>query len=245
MLNVETCARLAKCQNGEISMYELSDLLLPEERHVLEDFNYAHIRHLDELHKSIPFHIDTGSTETLQIALNDGYEGSRTFFVNGFSMCSSYNFYQIVGEGISHPQFLVHGVTPLTKGRRSTLFLCKKREVKRWLCEEVTRQQDILQRILESKEELLTYTTHLGKQAGVEGVKNFLQKVQREFIFDSNHISQSVENYMLFLEEAAISESPLEPSFEVDFVWHTHLQHENQYHADLLETIGCVLEHVI
>jgi len=245
MLNVETCIRLAKCPNGEISMYELSDLLLPEERHVLEGFNFARIRHLDELHKSIPFHVDTGSTETLQIALNNGYEGSRTLFVNGFSMCSSYNFYQIVGEGIYHPQFLVHGVTPLTKGRRSTLFLCKKRDVKRWLCEEVTQQQDMLQRILESKEKLLTYTTHLGKRACVEETKNFLHRVVREFVFDSNHIARSVDNYLLFLEEAAISESPLEPTFEVDFVWHTHLQHENQYHADLLETIGCVLEHVV
>src|SRR4029078_12717583 len=69
VLSKETCELLVKTfeTNTFDDLKELSQYLKPEEQHILQDYNFAKIRLLDDPNWTKEFHIDTASHKTVQI----------------------------------------------------------------------------------------------------------------------------------------------------------------------------------
>lgn len=73
--------------------------------------------------KFINFHTDV-SLKTLQVAVNDDYEGGRLVYLSEGQM---HTVERPAGSITIHHNEIVHGVTTLTAGTRYGLFLLKKK----------------------------------------------------------------------------------------------------------------------
>ena len=77
----------------------------------------------------IPFHIDQGSTRTLQVMLSDPdeYNGGKLCFFIYESKAEVKCLNRIKGSVSWHPRSILHGVTNLVSGTRKSLFVVDKK----------------------------------------------------------------------------------------------------------------------
>jgi hypothetical protein len=195
--------------------------------------------------------VDTAVNHTTQIALNANFEGSDTIFVTKESIIVSSTKH--IGYAVTHNQHLVHGTSALIKGERYTLFLCKKRNIKKWLVQKASKELVFYKFICDPNRNqddtantlLISHMKHLGKRANKTDTIEFMKKIN-DMSWDEKSLTNAIDDYWNFMTKAAANpEDALEPDWEVDFIWHTHLQYPLHYRSDLREHFGCYIAHVI
>lgn len=128
-------------------------------------------------------------------------------------------FSQKVGSAQTHRHDVLHGVSPVTAGTRHSLFLCDHFGL-----------MDLVSSLREQ------WTN--GKQDAM-----FMQRFVKAYpaCVTDDVLQDWIAAYGLFLERA----EEVEPSLEVDFAWHTHLQDKARYAADCLRIAHCFVQHVV
>ncbi len=187
--------------------------------------------------KILPFHKDTGSYETTQIFLNDEYQGGKVVYVyGGKQICGS----QLIGSSQTHVHNIPHGVTSITNGYRDSLFLCNTSGLNRLIPQLI----DDFKKYWEFDVKWVSsYAEHLflNDDESFNQTADFILKMcTKYFSISKEELEDWIAEYVEFLK----SPEDIEPSLEVDFVWHGHLQNPEQYKMDCLRITHQVIEHI-
>lgn len=85
-----------------------------------QPYDTIKLRRVDAKGACVPFHVDH-SRRTMQVALNDDFEGGALVFANaaGLEVLD-----RAAGTATIHTHQAAHGVTRLVRGTRYGLFLC-------------------------------------------------------------------------------------------------------------------------
>jgi hypothetical protein len=237
VLSSASAARLRELPNGEISIEELFSHLISEERSALTRFDFAKVRHLPAANQALPCHVDDGSKETLQIALNEDYEGGQTFYI---SEAESKTFVPRVGDGILHQRFQVHGTTKLVSGTRSTLFLCRKydlgNELQRLVGDDLLFYESVIRQPQENQRSLAEYATRVGETNHLK-LLNFMA----DALSCQLDVTKAITDYKAFLMNVDSNPTPTLP---VDVVWHAHMKDMKVYRSDVRLLTGKDVQHL-
>lgn len=198
---------------------------------------------------SLAWHTDTASFRTLQVPLNDDYEGGELVFATqkGFQIRNHKRAITV------HDHDAAHHVRPIISGVRDSLFLCDTLG----LAKLTRRVQD----------ELAWWQTHLN--ADVTEPAILAQGIQdrKLGLYSRNHPARCpTDESLISLAKTVLEEQEYpawrdvlayanwvaqqtshqtSPSPRVDFVWHTHLQDPEAYAFFCLKLTGNVLDHVV
>jgi hypothetical protein len=236
LLSMETCSKVQAQKSGVLDRNLLKTLVSLMEWEIgIKDYNFAKIRHLSSFNQHLPFHVDTNSNVTIQVCLNTDYSGGRTLFLTNQGV---YDFPPQMGCGIQHPRFLAHGMTTLTKGIRSTLFLCKTIDWELELLDVVTQTWLFYNSFPVPVEGLVFHAQNL-HQTVVQTMEFILKVCGREF-----DVRKAIASYLDFIRGTRVGIHPISPSWEVDIVWHAHLQDPKKYKHDVFALTGAMVHHV-
>jgi large subunit ribosomal protein L40e len=239
----KTCAAiLATNKIGEMSVEDLKPLMSEDEWFSIQDYNFAKIRVLHAENQHMDWHVDDGSAQTMQVFLNDDFQGGQTLYATPKKVKS---FAAQIGAGIVHSRFQVHAMSSLLQGTRNTLFLCQKINVLADLQAMVTRDLNLFHSVLtywpnlplSVDLELKSYAQHIGEQ-DYEKVLDFARVVTAH----NWSIEKACADYLAFITGRV---NNVAPTIEVDCVWHAHLQDKRRYDADILSWTSCRIEHSI
>ena len=241
MLSAASCETLQKCETGQLEFDLFLRLLEPTEREQFFDCDFVKIRHLYANSQFLPFHIDTATVFTTQICLNTNYDGGRTVYLNQDGQTS---FEPQLGFGVRHHHSQVHGATPLTRGTRSTLFVCKRFNLTQDLEADVKATVELYQAQVRDTPWTSQIQAHAAatSQSAAQLV-SFIDSLTAKWSgWDYN---AAVQKYVDFLRAAANSTYKLEPTWDVDVVWHAHLQRGEKYKRDVFELTGKEVKHLV
>lgn len=70
-----------------------------------------------------------------------------------------------------------------------------------------------------------------------------MQRVKKETKWPQNRLDRAEHDYLLFLQRAKQTRGKVEPTKDVDKVWHAHILYTRQYATDCLNYFGYFLHH--
>lgn len=195
----------------------------------------------------VPTHTDLAAASTTHIRLNQGYEGGELVFytrAGGGTM-----FLCGPGDATTHQAHIMHGVTPLTKGVRKSLFVMQSvlqhlvAPARRTTCADITAEYcHKLRPAAYASGERVASPDDVARQVA------FLQSI------DPTELrAHHANDYHRFLRKAALAASSCSqegnqvgvrpPSKLVDLLWHTHMQDPVRYARECVLIAGCFVDH--
>ena len=217
----------------------------------LQFFDTVYLKRVEaDATKILPFHTDTGSYETTQLFLSDNYTGGKVIYdvsAEQPNICGT----QSLGSAQTHVFSLRHGVTSVTSGKRDSLFLCNTSGLNSLILELTNDLQRYNTFESDAKwvssyaHNLFCTAWHMKSEEKVHRAACFMLTMRKKYV--STEIPQiELENwiaeYVEFLKSSVPSK---EPSMEVDFVWHTHLQDLDAYARDCAFIVNRFVEHLV
>ncbi len=250
-MSSETCAKLLFSKEGDMDLETLKAILTTEEYHLwitTKGYNCAKMRHLKGNGQSLRFHTDNGSHQTVQIFLNVDYVGGQTQYLNQDYLVQ-YN--AVVGAGVEHVRFQVHAMSPLLEGIRHTLFLCKKLNLESELLQKAQSDLVFFSRVLQTfphvssqdTTKLINFNRKIGKSGSIQDIECTLQNAI-VMLSRSKSLESHVKDYLEFMQTTNENNNK-QPNPFVDFIWHSHLQNQQEYNSDIICLTGRMIKHVV
>lgn len=209
----------------------------------------------------LPWHTDTASFRTLQLPLNNDYQGGELVFAtqSGFVVREK-------GFVTVHDYDACHSVRAVTGGVRDSLFLCDtlgltqlKQDVElefQWWKQALANPFEHAEGIQERRQKLQSRRT--SEMPTADALLDLAHRALNEE--ENQQPWQDVLNYKTWLlqlraasqhPEAFTQHQHLQhqasqhpPTARIDMVWHVHLQRPAAYARACIELLGHVLDHV-
>jgi hypothetical protein len=183
--------------------------------------------------KFVRLHTDVAAFRTARIALSQEVQGGAMHFLlpEGQQVVEEKR-----GRATVHSADVVHGVAPVSAGRRVGLYLCDTCGL---FDLPLAAELEFYRRMVAEPvhDLLLAHARALGHESPDRALE-FMRRVLQELSPEPVTLMMAVVDYADFLREHQST-----PSLAQDFVWHTHLQQPDRYTRDCLRLAGHLVTH--
>lgn len=197
-------------------------------------FDRCYLRRATE--GALRWHVDTASLRTLQLALNEDYEGGELVF-------AAQDGFRVRPRGVSvtvHDRNTAHSVRTIRHGARDSLFLCDRVGLTQ-LARDVEREfawwrEPDLEGVCQRCESLRTFSVE-NKPPTTDALLDLARRALHEE--QAQPAWRDVLDYLEWIESSV----PEPPTARTDLVWHTHMQNVVAYPRACVLLTGQVRHH--